>query len=86
MPEEEEEEHQANGHQEEDDREKDHANESFRTGKQFDDDDEGDKGDNPDGVRRSQRTRKFIYQSYNDSWIFGERTAKVCILCVWKNC
>lgn len=30
-----------------------------------------------DGVRRSQRTRKFMYASYNDSWIFGEKTAKV---------
>lgn len=30
-----------------------------------------------DGVRRSQRTRKLINASYNESWIFGEKTAKV---------
>lgn len=30
-----------------------------------------------DGVRRSQRTKKFMYASYNDSWIFNEKTAKV---------
>ncbi len=32
-----------------------------------------------DGVRRSQRTRKLLYQSYNvnESWIFAEASVKV---------
>lgn len=30
-----------------------------------------------DGVRRSQRPKKLMYSSYNDSWIFAEKKAKV---------
>lgn len=30
-----------------------------------------------DGVRRSQRPKKILHGSYNDSWIFAEKSVKV---------